>query len=232
MNKLRRFSSELKPYDRPTRAHMLFDKYKEILTGSVLDVGADAMYMQKLILSQDAEYVGIGYGENIDFEVNLEDLPLNFESNSFETVLCFDVLEHLENLHQMFDELCRISDKYVIISLPNPWKDFFSVLLKGDYSIDESMKFYGLPVQIPKDRHRWFFSESDAIRLISELAKKNNYTVIQQDSDGDSLPLGGRGPYGMVARLILRLLFRKDINACALSHGTSYYVLQQNETLI
>ena len=190
----------------------------------MLDVGADAMYLKSLVVSSGGAYVGIGHGYNIDCEINLEKSPLPFDNRSYETVLCLDVLEHLESIH-VFDELCRISNKYVIISLPNPWSGFFSVLLKGDYSPTERLKFYGLPVDPPSDRHRWFFSENEAIAFVNEKANRNDFSVIHSDAEGDQKPMGGRGLRGLIGRPVLKAIFRKDIDNLGLHHGTLWFVL-------
>lgn len=214
--------------DRKSKSEYVFEKYKSILNKSVLDVGADAMHLKPLILTEGSKYYGIGYGEGIDKEVNLESSPLHFSDNEFSTVICLDVLEHLENIHKVFDDLCRISSKHIIISLPNPWADFFSVLLNGDYSKNESLKFYGLPVSRPNDRHRWFFSETDAINFVKVNAKKNNFIIEQVDSYGDEKPMGGNGIKGRVGRFILKIIFRKDIDKIGLHHGTTWFVLKKN----
>ena len=225
--KLSRFSSSIVYTDRKSKSNYVYEKYNKILTPSVLDVGADAMYLKPLVVSSGGKYVGIGHGDSIDYEINLEQIPLPFDARSFETVLCLDVLEHLEWIHNMFDELCRISNKYVIISLPNPWGGFFSVLLKGDYSPTERLKFYGLPVDQPSDRHRWFFSECEAKTFVNEKASRNGFSVIQSDAGGDGKPMGGYGLRGFVGRAVLKLIFRNDINNLGLHHGTFWFVLER-----
>lgn len=59
---------------------------------------------------------------NPDFLADVTNLP--FENNSFDTVLCFEVLEHLpyENFQNALKELFRISSKYVLLSLPDSRK--------------------------------------------------------------------------------------------------------------
>ena len=41
-----------------------------------------------------------------------------YEDNSFDLVLCCEVLEHLEEYDRAMEELLRISNKYVLISVP------------------------------------------------------------------------------------------------------------------
>ncbi len=214
---------------RETKARYIFDKYKPLLKSEVLDVGADAMYLKPSIIGQGGKYKGIGFGEGIDVELNLEKTPLPFENEEFETVICFDVLEHLENTHEMFDELCRVARKNIIISLPNPWSDFFTVLRTGDHSELEKLKFYGLPKEKPQDRHRWFFSEKEAKDFVSYRAQKNGWRVAQVDSINDHKKMGGNGIKGFIGRVILKILFRSDIDKLGLHHSTIWFVLEKNK---
>jgi len=47
---------------------------------------------------------------------NIYNLPFN--ENSFEIVMCLEVLEHLEKPEKALSELYRVNSKYVIISVP------------------------------------------------------------------------------------------------------------------
>ena len=44
---------------------------------------------------------------------------LPFEDNSFDLVICTEVLEHLENPKKGLSELIRVSKKYLLLSVPN-----------------------------------------------------------------------------------------------------------------
>lgn len=45
-----------------------------------------------------------------------------FKDNSFDLVVCCEVLEHLEDPHKALKELHRVSRQYVLLSVPNePW---------------------------------------------------------------------------------------------------------------
>lgn len=50
---------------------------------------------------------------------------LPFKNNSFDLVICTEVLEHLENPKKAYRELLRVSRKYVLISVPN--EPFFTI---------------------------------------------------------------------------------------------------------
>jgi len=59
-----------------------------------------------------------------DYIGNVSKIPL--PNNFFELVCCFQVLEHLpfEKFEESLNELCRISEKYVLLSLPYSRIDF------------------------------------------------------------------------------------------------------------
>ena len=210
--------------DRKTKAKYVWLKYQSILEDSILDVGADKCHLRDY-LRGETRYLGIGFGEDVDQKVNLERDKLPFADDSFNCVLCLDVLEHLDNIHQVFDELCRVSRRYVIISFPNPWAEFYHMLCFGDYRPDRPMKFYGLTAEPPEDRHKWFFSNAEAEKFITYRAAKNGLRVIQMDNEG--FRGEGTGFKGSVRILARKLLFRGDLNVRNLYAGTLWAVLEK-----
>jgi len=50
---------------------------------------------------------------------------LPYKNNSFDLVICTEVLEHLDNPKKAYRELIRVSRKYVLISVPN--EPFFTI---------------------------------------------------------------------------------------------------------
>jgi hypothetical protein len=211
--------------DRESKARYIYLKYKSILVGNILDVGADQCYLKEY-LDDNAKYVGVGlYSDKVDLKIDLEKQPLPYKDNSFDVVLCCDVLEHLDNIHEIFDKLCMVSKEYVIISLPNPHSVFWSYLKRGDYNEYQHLKFYGLPSEKPEDRHKWFFSTDEAENFIRYRANKNNMEIVQIDVEGSSPPR-----IGVIEKLIFNFLFRKYSNFLSnpnLYTGTLWAVLKK-----
>lgn len=202
-----RFKTNFKYYNRKSKAYYIWEKYLKILKGNVLDVGADQCYLKEH-LGNKVNYIGIGLNsDKIDLKIDLEKQPLPYEDNSFDVVLCTDVLEHLGNIYEVFDELCRVSKKYVIISLPNPHSVFWSYLKHGNYNEHQHLKFYGLPIEKPDDRHKWFFSTEEAEEFIQYRAKRNRMEIVQIDVEGDKIP-----KVSIVEKLIFKFLFKKYSN--------------------
>jgi len=156
---------------REERAKYTTLKYQKYLKRKILDVGCGDAHLKELI---SHEYVGIDLAGRPDVIYDLEKGKLPFKNNSFDCVVCTDVLEHLENIHDMFFELARVTRKYVIISLPNNWNPFIKSIFRGE----SVSKFYGLPVEKQRDRHKWFFNYEEAKNFIRGMAEKTGMDVI------------------------------------------------------
>lgn len=120
--------------------------------------------------------------QDADVTLNLDAQDLPFADRSFDTVVCTDVLGHLERCHHVFDELCRISSRYIIASLPNPARVFLEGVFEGSQG---QQKYYGLPVDPPADRHRWFFGYEDAVRFFTERRKRQGFAIEQIDAESE-----------------------------------------------
>jgi len=153
--------------NRASRSEFIARRFQKFLKGKVLDVGCDMAVLKKLLPS--AEYTGVDIGGEPDIQINLEEAGrLPFPDGAFDCVVCTDVLEHLENLHQIFGELARVSRQHLIISLPNNWTNARVPIARGYGSFGK----YGLPAEKPLDRHKWFFSLSEAADYFQAQTKK------------------------------------------------------------
>lgn len=177
------FQTDYRYTDRQTKARYVWQKYQTTLNGRILDVGSDKCHLKKY-LPDNASYIGIGLGGTPDIQIDLEKEDIPFENAHFDCVLCLDVLEHLNNPHHIFDELCRVSKQYVIISLPNCWMAAYSAFTGNHYSENQWTKFYGIPPEPPEDRHKWFFAPDEAEAFVRYRAEKNSFEVKQIDFEG------------------------------------------------
>lgn len=158
---------------RSDRSRYIADRFSRYVKGKVLDVGCDKAVLKELV--HDIEYTGVDIGGTPDIRINLEEVvKLPFDDKQFDCVVCSDVLEHLENLHHIFSELVRVSNKYVIISLPNNWANARRPIEKGR----GSMAHYGLPIEPPKDRHKWFFGMTEAIDFIDSRTGRDAVSIV------------------------------------------------------
>lgn len=121
---------------------------------TLLDIGCRDMILKKY-LKGNFNYIGIDYSTTIN--ENKEILNHNLETGipkiyNADVITAVDVLEHLENIHEIFSSLFLLSKKIVVIALPNMGyykfrlSFFFTGSLSGKYIFSEKKIF---------DRHRW-----------------------------------------------------------------------------
>ena len=167
----REFVSFATRQDRPSYMSRRFAK---ILSGRVLDVGCDKAVLRDFVGA--ADYVGLDRSPEADIHHDLQQGgALPFADDSFDTVVCTDVLEHLDNLHAVFGEILRVGHRHALISLPNNWNAARLRLRRGK----GSFKHYGLPLDPPADRHRWFFSFEEARFFFEEQARRHDIQIAE-----------------------------------------------------
>lgn len=116
--------------------------------GALLKYAAAATDAHRLVAIDFHNRVEEGRVEFIAHD--LEQL-LPFSDDSFDIVICNDVLEHVEHKRQLMRELLRVTAHHAIISLPNTqYYKYVLNLIRGDMS-----KQYKFLVEDGVDRHRW-----------------------------------------------------------------------------
>lgn len=219
------FYAECNYTDREGKSQYVYNKYQKILHGMILDAGADECYLKKY-LNDRVEYTGIGLGGNPDLKINLEQESIPFPDKSFDVVICLDVLEHLDNLHDCFDQLCAVTKKYFILSLPNPLQCLWRRLRFGDFATDRMLKYYGLPLDKTDDRHKWFFNAVEAERFVRHRAKVNNMNVLQIDFE--KYFSEGKRKRTIFYEKARNFLLHKHLDFKKLLAGTIWAVLEKN----
>ncbi|NOR70644.1 MAG: methyltransferase domain-containing protein [Methylomarinum sp.] len=160
--------------ERANRSEYVAHRFQKYLKNRVADIGCFKAPLRNLLA--DCDYIGVDVAGNPDIQLNLDSKdPLPFQPNEFDAVLCIEVLEHLDNLHVVFDELIRISKDYIIVSLPNCWRDARRKIEKGS----GDFLHYGLPVEKPLDRHKWFFNCQQAEEFLTYQAEKHNLNIVE-----------------------------------------------------
>lgn len=116
---------------------------KSLKIESILDAGCgEGFTMDKLLKNEVGKRIeGIEYEKNaIDFGKKLfPDLiikqgsvyELPYKDNSFDLIICTEVLEHLEDPTKALKEMLRVSKKYLMISVPNEPLFMISNFLRG-----------------------------------------------------------------------------------------------------
>ncbi len=178
-------------HDRDSKAHWIARVFSALLHGRVLDVGCDEGRLRGLLA--EADYTGVDLNPRADLVLDLERESLPFADRSFDCVLCTDVLEHLSDPHRVLDDLLRVSADAVIISLPNCVRSLLFAILGGSGG---HLKHYGLPVDPPGDRHKWFFGFCDAAAFVRTRGERAGFVIEQLQAADESGPYwigpGGR----------------------------------------
>jgi ubiquinone/menaquinone biosynthesis C-methylase UbiE len=98
----------MKPYkNHEEKAKWIVEHFGSVFNDikSILDVGCDQRHLCKY-LPERIKYIGIDICGAPDIYFNIENNEkLPFKDNSFDLVLCADILERLENIHVIFDKL-------------------------------------------------------------------------------------------------------------------------------
>ncbi|MBI3881378.1 MAG: methyltransferase domain-containing protein [Verrucomicrobia bacterium] len=160
--------------ERRLRSEYIAARFRPLLKGKVLDVGCDRALLKQLVPGLD--YFGIDIGGTPDRVVDLEkENAVPFPDNSYDCIVCSDVLEHLNNIHHIFAELIRVTRGHVVLSLPNNWTNARRPVARGKGAIGH----YGLPVNPPEDRHKWFFSLTEAEAFIKGQQAKVPFEIVE-----------------------------------------------------
>lgn len=201
---------------RASRSRFVYARFAKYLDGSVLDVGCFEATLRDLVTS--SRYTGIDIAGAPDVRLDLEGITrLPFDDGAFRCVLCIEVLEHIDNLHAIFDELARVSNRYIIVSLPNCWREARLPIGRGKGQVGH----YGLPLEKPQDRHKWFFSLTEARRFLEGKAEALGLKFEER--------FVTEKPRSSLIRLLRKIRYRKDRYQNRYS-GTLWAVLEKGNS--
>lgn len=122
--------------------------------GLLLDMGAGQGEFKDLVESKGYKWVGIDIVPNGEVQGG-DILNIPFEDNTFDTVLCVDVLEHIKEHHKAMNELYRVlkSDGLLLLHVPN--KSQKHILVEPVEQDDHERRGYD-----PVELHTMFFDFS------------------------------------------------------------------------
>ena len=136
-------------HNNPIQRLLLWNFFNHLLklipkdTESILDVGCgEGFTLNRLRINgigkrlEGIEYldsaIELGKINNPEIKITKGDIyRLPFKDNSFEVVMCTEVLEHLEEPERALKELIRVSKKYLVVSVPNEPFFMFAQLVRG-----------------------------------------------------------------------------------------------------
>lgn len=113
---------------------LFMHEIKKLRPKSILDVGCgEGFTLEKLRKArigthlEGVDYldlaIKLGKKEHPDLTLKKGSIyDLKYKDNSFDVVICSEVLEHVEDPQKGLEELVRVSKKYCVLSVPNePW---------------------------------------------------------------------------------------------------------------
>jgi hypothetical protein len=159
---------------RIDRSKFVYTRFGKYFDGKTLDIGCYEAPLREMI--GRCLYVGVDIAGDPDIRADLNrTVSLPFADQEFKTVIAIETLEHIDELHRLFAECVRVARTYLIVSLPNCWRDARVPIARGR----GSFAHYGLPVNPPLDRHRWFFNFTDAIDFFRQISSKYGMEIIE-----------------------------------------------------
>jgi rRNA maturation protein Nop10 len=158
------------------KAKGIVTAYPGIWRGMVLDAGCRDQALRLALEEHPVRYVGLDIHPPADVLADLGDgIPL--ADAEADVVVALDVLEHTDAIHYAFDELCRVARRHVVIALPNQFAlhDRWETL-RGRQRSGK----YGLPLDPPRDRHRWLFGFDEARTFCRHRALAAGWRVVDE----------------------------------------------------
>jgi hypothetical protein len=153
--------------------------------GNVLDIGSRdrilLRYLDNASYYQSADLEGTH-----DYAINIEK-KTSFSNQKFSYTVALDVLEHVSNIHDAFDEVLRITSNTFIMALPNcaSFHHRFNYLFKGKLATNK----YNLLPYDQGDRHRWLTVYPDIMGFVEGKLKNSDFIIeeVISEYEGSSL---------------------------------------------
>lgn len=158
------------------KAQGVVGAFPGIWVGDVLDVGCRRREMEVALSGHPVNYVGLDISPGSEIEADIgQEIPL--PDRAVDVVTALDVLEHADDFHRAFAEVCRVARRNIVITLPNCFEIATRVRVMMGHEFSDK---YGLPTEPPADRHRWFFSMEDARAFLATNAPKHGWELAEE----------------------------------------------------
>jgi SAM-dependent methyltransferase len=135
--------------------------------GNLLDIGARDRALEKFIDLKRIKYHSADVQDGHDFKIDLEE-KLPFENGYFDFVVALDVLEHVNKIHNAFQELARVTRAMLIVALPNMASLHHRLVFMAHGKLGTDK--YDLLPEPRADRHHWLTVYAGINRFASEIA--------------------------------------------------------------
>ena len=152
-----------KSYDSKERIIGYWHQTKEIIElkpEKVLEIGIGNGFVSQYLKNRKINILTLDIDKRLGPDISGSILDMPFADGSFDTVASFEVLEHLpyEDAKKALAEIYRVSQKYVILSLPDCTKVYIfciSIPKIGIYSKLIPLPQFKFPQHIFDGEHYW-----------------------------------------------------------------------------
>jgi len=169
-----------KSYDSKKRFCSYWHQINEIINlnpHKVLEIGVGNGFTSKYLKEKKVNIITLDIDKKLNPDVVGSAVNMPFGNSSFDVVACYEVLEHLpyENFPRALTEIYRVSNSYVILSLPDisrVWHLYLDIPWLG-----EIKKLIPLPPLRPVrkigEEHYWEIGDSahPFRRIINDIKK-------------------------------------------------------------
>jgi len=135
----------------------LLERWKETISGEVLDVGVGTWVYPRQLLQDKCNYTATDSfsNPNVDVVSNIHELTDIFKQNNFDFVICTDVLEHIQNPWIAVRQLYSVLKPGGTLLLTTP----FNFHLHGNLDVKDYWR-------ISADGLRYLLSQEANFRII------------------------------------------------------------------
>lgn len=148
----------------------------------VLEIGIGNGIVTSVLRRNVKKVVTLDIDPQLDPDICGSILRLPFGNNSFDSILCCEVLEHLpfDSLESALSELRRVSRRHVVISLPDVTRYYVIRFLLPRLSLYKRISFpYGSPrPPVTGGEHFWEIGRVHyQLKVIEDAIKKSSFHI-------------------------------------------------------
>lgn len=173
-------------YDHKDRFISYWHQINEIIKQNpktILEIGIGNGFVSKYLRERNLNVTTLDIDKRLNPDVTGDILNIPFKDGSFDVVVCYEVLEHLEykKFSKAVSELSRVSNAYVIISLPQAdivYKFSFQIPLIGYIKLLIPRPKFRRPVHKFDGEHYWEIGKKDyPIKIIIKDLQRAGFYV-------------------------------------------------------
>lgn len=155
-----------------------------LMPGRVLEIGIGSGLVTYALRALDVDVVTLDIDNDLKPDVVGSAASLPFEDDSFDVVLCCEVLEHLpyDSLELALSEIRRVTRSHAVVSLPDvtrSYRIFIQVPLLGIWRILLSLPLPGRDRGLDRE-HNWEVGRRRfPVRRIRRDIERSGFSVLQ-----------------------------------------------------